>query len=236
MAFSSSCFCHFSIPHKLQRNQTAPFGHGSKSSVLSRQQYFLGGSRVITSPYLPKTILQRRSSRVSASWLASCEVVKSVFPLGTIAVLPFYVFMVVAPKAKLTQKMMESNIPYIVLGLLYSYLLYLSWTPDTLQLLFPSNTSWIPEVCSTIFFTDSEFTFTLAGIAKMFSREITLASAWIHLLIIDLFAARQVYHDGLQNDIETRHSIPMILLCCPIGLVTHLVTKKLYSLREIKNN
>ncbi|KAL3372830.1 hypothetical protein AABB24_005053 [Solanum stoloniferum] len=115
-----------------------------------------------------------------------------------------------------TQKMMESNTPYIVLGLLYSYLLYLSWTPDTLQLLFPSNTSWIPE---------------LAGIAKMFSREMTLASAWIHLLIIDLFAARQVYHDGLQNDVETRHSIPLILLCCPIGLVAHLITKKLYLLR-----
>ncbi|XP_015160954.1 uncharacterized protein [Solanum tuberosum] len=146
MAFSSSCFCHFSISHKLQRNQTAPFAHGSNSSLLSRQQYFLGGSRVITSPNLPKTLLQRRSSRVSASWLASSKVVNNVFPLGTIAVLPFYVFMVVAPKAKFTQKVMESNIPYIVLGLLYSYLLYLSWTPDTLQLLFPSNTSWIPEV------------------------------------------------------------------------------------------
>ncbi|XP_049395106.1 protein ABA DEFICIENT 4, chloroplastic-like isoform X1 [Solanum stenotomum] len=226
MTFSSSCFCHFSISHKLQRNQTAPFAHGSNSSLLSRQQYFLGGSRVITSPNLPKTLLQRRSSRVSASWLASSKVVNNVFPLGTIAVLPFYVFMVVSPKAKFTQKVMESNIPYIVLGLLYSYLLYLSWTPDTLQLLFPSNTSWIPE---------------LAGIAKMFSRDITLASAWIHLLTIDLFAARQVYHDGLQNDMETRHSIPLILLCCPIGLVTHLITKKLYLLRvplirQIKNN
>ncbi|KAK4733405.1 hypothetical protein R3W88_007666 [Solanum pinnatisectum] len=215
MAFSSSCFCHFSISHKLQRNQTAPFTHGSNSSVLSRQQYFLRGSRVITSPNLPKTLLQRRSSRVSASWLANSKVVNSVFPLGTIAVLPFYVFMVVAPTAKFTQKVMESNIPCIVLGLLYSYLLYLTWTPDTLQLLFPSNRSWIPEI---------------ASIAKMFSREITLASAWIHLLAIDLFAARQVYHDGLQNDIETRHSIPLILLCSPIGLVTHLITKKLYLL------
>ncbi|KAL3341323.1 hypothetical protein AABB24_025729 [Solanum stoloniferum] len=68
MAFSSSCFCHFSISHKLQRNQTAPFTHGSNSSVLSRQQYFLRGSRVITSPNLPKTLLQRRSSRVSVSY------------------------------------------------------------------------------------------------------------------------------------------------------------------------
>ncbi|KAL0395953.1 UNVERIFIED_CONTAM: protein ABA DEFICIENT 4, chloroplastic [Sesamum calycinum] len=29
----------------------------------------------------------------------------------------------------------------------------------------------------------------LPGIAKMFSSEMTLASAWIHLLVVDLFAA-----------------------------------------------
>lgn len=30
----------------------------------------------------------------------------------------------------------------------------------------------------------------LTGIAKMFTNEMTLASAWIHLLAVDLFAAR----------------------------------------------
>ncbi|CAN4116813.1 unnamed protein product [Withania somnifera] len=213
MAFSCYFF-HFPISHK----QAAPFAHGPKN-FLSSQQFgrcsFLRGSRTIVPPNVPKALLQRRSSRVSASWLANSKVVNSVFPLGTMAVLPFYAFMIVAPKAKLTQKVMESNIPYIVLGILYSYLLYLSWTPDTLQLLLPANTNWIPQ---------------LTGIAKMFSREMTLASAWIHLLTVDLFAARQVYLDGLQNNIETRHSVPLILLCCPIGLVIHFITKNLYSL------
>ena len=32
----------------------------------------------------------------------------------------------------------------------------------------------------------------LPGIAKMFSSEMTLASAWIHLLVVDLFAARSL--------------------------------------------
>lgn len=32
----------------------------------------------------------------------------------------------------------------------------------------------------------------LSGIAKMFSSEMTLASAWIHLLAVDLFAARSL--------------------------------------------
>lgn len=40
---------------------------------------------------------------------------------------------------------MESSIPYVVLGVLYAYLLYLSWTPDTLRLMFASK-YWLPEV------------------------------------------------------------------------------------------
>lgn len=34
--------------------------------------------------------------------------------------------------------------------------------------------------------------FQLPGIAKMFSNEMTLASAWLHLLAVDLFAARSL--------------------------------------------
>ncbi|XP_057522229.1 protein ABA DEFICIENT 4, chloroplastic-like isoform X3 [Amaranthus tricolor] len=110
-----------------------------------------------------------------------------------------------------TKKTMRSSIPYLVLGLLYAYLLYRSWTPETIRLMFASK-YWLPE---------------LQGIAKMFSSEMTLASAWIHLLVVDLFAARQVYQDGLEEDIETRHSVSMCLLFCPIGILSHFITKTL---------
>ncbi|XP_037491763.1 uncharacterized protein LOC105638732 [Jatropha curcas] len=110
-----------------------------------------------------------------------------------------------------TRNSMESSIPYVVLALLYAYLLCLSWTPDTLRLMFASK-YWLPE---------------LPGMAKMFSSEMTLASAWIHLLAVDLYAARQVFHDGLENEIETRHSVSLCLLFCPIGILTHVMTKAL---------
>ena len=45
-----------------------------------------------------------------------------------------------------TKRTMESGIPYIVLGTLYAYLLYLSWTPESLQLMFASE-YFLPEVC-----------------------------------------------------------------------------------------
>lgn len=172
---------------------------------------FLGGSRVLVQPPRPKsTTLSRKSNK----HVASCNLThigSNAFTFGTVAVLPFYTLMVLAPNAELTKRSMQSSVPYVILGLLYAYLLYLSWTPDTIRLMFASK-YWLPE---------------LPGIARMFSNEMTLASAWIHLLVVDLFAARQIFHDGLKNGIETRHSVSLCLLFCPIGIVTHAVTKLL---------
>lgn len=182
-----------------------------EGSGLSTKWSFIGGSITFVTPHVWRLATYRKSSEVYATWLASTQIASSVFTLGTAAVLPFYTLMVVAPKAELTKKSMESSIPYVVLGLLYAYLLYLSWTPDTLKLMFASK-YWMPE---------------LSGMAKMFSNEMTLASAWVHLLAVDLFAARQVFNDGLENKIETRHSVSLCLLFCPIGIVTHVITRSL---------
>lgn len=150
--------------------------------------------------------LFRPRALMTTSQIASCA-----FTLGTVAVLPFYTLMVVAPNANITKRTVESSAPYVALGLLYAYLLYLSWTPDTLRAMFASK-YWLPE---------------LPGIVRMFASEMTVASAWIHLLAVDLFAARQVYHDGLKNNIETRHSVSLCLLFCPVGILAHVVTKVL---------
>ncbi|OQU86411.1 hypothetical protein SORBI_3003G087100 [Sorghum bicolor] len=111
----------------------------------------------------------RQHAVMTTSQIASCA-----FTLGTVAVLPFYTLMVVAPNADITKRTVESSAPYVALGLLYAYLLYLSWTPDTLRAMFASK-YWLPE---------------LPGIVRMFASEMTVASAWIHLLAVDLFAAR----------------------------------------------
>ncbi|KAL0350323.1 UNVERIFIED_CONTAM: protein ABA DEFICIENT 4, chloroplastic [Sesamum radiatum] len=134
---------------------------------------FVGGSRTINIPNLGRDSCSRKGSAVYASWVPSAhQIASSAFTWGTVAVLPFYTFMLVAPQA--------------------------------------------------------EF---LPGIAKMFSSEMTLASAWIHLLAIDLFAARQIYFDGLQNDVETRHSVSLCLLSCPIGILAHVITKAVTTSR-----
>ncbi|XP_050228300.1 protein ABA DEFICIENT 4, chloroplastic [Mercurialis annua] len=236
MAFSS-CFSHSQIhlkidyPWRIIRSQH-PVENGAQKLSFSHKSYsselfggrvarvgsdslkdwsFIGGSRIASKPNLARSVVNQKRSRVYASWFTNYQLASTAFTLGTAAVLPFYTLMVVAPKSELTRKSMESSLPYVVLGLLYAYLLYLSWTPDTIQLMFASK-YWLPE---------------LPGIAKMFSSEMTLSSAWIHLLAVDLFAARQVFHDGLENEIETRHSVSLCLLFCPIGIVSHFITKAL---------
>ncbi|XP_037403978.1 protein MAO HUZI 4, chloroplastic-like isoform X2 [Triticum dicoccoides] len=143
------------------------------------------------------------------AWLSTSQIASSAFTLGTVAVLPFYTLMIAAPNANVTKRAVESTAPYVALGLLYAYLLYLSWTPDTIRAMFASK-YWLPE---------------LPGIVRMFASEMTVASAWIHLLAVDLFAARQVYQDGIKNNIETRHSVSLCLLFCPIGIAAHALTK-----------
>ncbi|XP_050377657.1 protein ABA DEFICIENT 4, chloroplastic [Argentina anserina] len=199
--------------YSLQSNNTALLGQQiwTGGAHQHKDWSFVGGSRVNVIPKLEISSVHRKSSGVYSSWLATSQIASTAFTLGTAAVLPFYGLMVVAPKAELTKSSIESSIPYIVLGLLYAYLLYLSWTPETMRLIFASQ-YWLPE---------------LPGIAKMFSNEMTLASAWIHLLVVDLFAARQIFRDGLENQLETRHSISLCLFFCPIGILTHVVTKAL---------
>ncbi|GAV89545.1 DUF4281 domain-containing protein [Cephalotus follicularis] len=236
MASFSSCFCHPQLllkidnlgraigpQHNVGVHRRSTFAFKSMSSGIFGLQVarmgtdyqidwsFTGGSRIIIRPKAATVMGCRKCPGIHASWLSNSQIAHSVFGLGTVAVLPFYTLMVFAPKAELTKKSMGSGIPYVVLGLLYAYLLYLSWTPDTLGLMF-TNKYWLPE---------------LPGIAKMFSSEMTLASAWIHLLAVDLYAARQVFQDGLENQVETRHSVSLCLLSCPVGIMAHVVTKAL---------
>ncbi len=54
---------------------------------------------------------------------------------------------------------------------------------------------------------------SLAGIVQLFSRPATAASLWIHLLCINLFAARWAHQDGMRTGNRT--------LLCRVWLAHH---------------
>lgn len=54
--------------------------------------------------------------------------------------------------------------------------------------------------------------------------------SWImhHIIILlSVVLYRQVFHDGLKNNVETRHSVSLCLLFCPVGIFSHFITKSL---------
>lgn len=129
--------------------------------------------------------------------------VTELFNIANLFVLPFWVLMIFLPKWKITQRVMESYIPFLPLAALYLYLFISSITPENAQAL--SN----PQ---------------LADIARFFASETAAATGWIHFLVMDLFVGRYIYLAGVKTGVWTFHSLALCLFAGPIGLLSHIFT------------
>ncbi|CAM6083557.1 unnamed protein product [Calypogeia fissa] len=199
----------------------SPSNTRSRANILEQNSHgklAFSGRFSNSSTHLLREVAYSQSSKpirgvtsASLTGPTTVAVAANLFQLATAFVVPFYTVMILAPQWEGTKKMMESELTYFILGVGYIYLLWQSWTPETLGLMFSSK-YWLPE---------------LSGITRMFSSTITVASAWLHLLAADLFAGRQIFLDGLNHNVETRHSLVLCLMMCPIGIFSHLVTKSI---------
>ncbi|OKH46748.1 hypothetical protein NIES2101_24810 [Calothrix sp. HK-06] len=129
--------------------------------------------------------------------------ISQIFNVANLVVLPFWAVMILLPKWKVTQKIMESYIPFILLALTYVYLFASSITPENAQAL--SN----PQ---------------LADIARFFADETAAATGWIHFLVMDLFVGRYIYLEGQKTGVWTFHSLALCLFAGPMGLLSHILT------------
>ncbi|CAI7748313.1 unnamed protein product [Closterium sp. NIES-53] len=191
---SSSC-CHVSFPTvtsttavRIAASHVAPGRFANPSTRAARECILSGrpkprklqmsnGSRIqcsLTPPIVTSAASSAAAAALAAGVGSAVTIASSWFTLCTAAVIPLYTLMIFAPDWHVTEKIMGSSLPSILLGFVYLYLLYKSWTPNTLLYMFSSK-YWLPE---------------LAGITQMFASTLTVASAWIHLLAVDLFAAR----------------------------------------------
>lgn len=133
--------------------------------------------------------------------------------------------MIVAPLARITQRVIKSNTAYVPIALAYVYLLAISWQPDSLSLILPGSLQ-----AGLVGGFSPQFFPTLDSIATLFSRPATAASFLVHLLYINLFMARTLYMDGQGRRITTRHTVLLTMLLGPIGFLSHEITKLAYSL------
>jgi Domain of unknown function (DUF4281) len=139
-----------------------------------------------------------------ASWLE----IRHLFDFANVFVLPFWTLMIFLPKWGVTQRIMQSYLPFVVLANLYLYCLISAITPESLQAM--SNP-------------------TLTEIARFFGDERAAATGWIHFVVMDLFVGRWVYLEGQRTGIWTFHSIALCLFAGPLGLLSHILTSWLQT-------
>ena len=112
---------------------------------------------------------------------------------------------------------------------LYAFLLYRSWTPDTLSLMMPGSLS---EGLAT---GRVQFVPTLTSIMTLLSARATATSAWAHLLCVNIFVARhvalktreRVLVDGFAPPIA--HTLALTTLAGPLGLLSYVFTAACYD-------
>ena len=129
--------------------------------------------------------------------------ITDLFNVANVFVLPFWALMILLPNWKITRKVMESYLPFVVLAGAYLYLFVTSITPENAADL--SN----PQ---------------LADIARFFSNETAAATGWIHFLVMDLFVGRWIYWEGQKTGIWTIHSLALCLFAGPLGVLSHIFT------------
>jgi hypothetical protein len=129
--------------------------------------------------------------------------ITDLFNVANLFVLPFWALMIFLPNWKVTRKVMESYLPFLVLAVAYVYLFVNSITPENSQ-------AWSnPQ---------------LADIAKLFADEKVAATGWIHFLVMDLFVGRWIYWEGQKTGIWTIHSLALCLFAGPLGVLSHIFT------------
>lgn len=126
-----------------------------------------------------------------------------IFAIANVFVLPFWGLMILLPNWGVTQRVMKSVIPFILLSGVYVYFFANSLNPESLEALSS------PE---------------LSDLARAFSNEQVMATGWTHYLVMDLFVGRWIYWEGQKTGVWTIHSLIFCLFAGPVGLLSHLLT------------
>ena len=142
-------------------------------------------------------------------WIPTPE---AVFNVENAAIFPFWLGMIAFPKSKVTETVMGSYAVPVLLGLVYIYLTYYSFSDPRIIEAFSTGK---PD---------------LAALSKGFSYEWCMAVGWAHFIAMDLFVGRWIYLDARKNDVFAAHSLTLCLFFGPTGVISHTITRAITSL------
>lgn len=131
------------------------------------------------------------STNAAASATAHLAATTLLFTASTIFTAILGVLMIFFPTWSKTRQLLHSPWSITPIAVAYGIILGWSWQPDTFSLILPGN---LADGLKGGF--NPQFFPSLAGIVTLFSRVATAASLWVHILAINVFAAREIYLDG----------------------------------------
>lgn len=135
---------------------------------------------------------------------------ETLFAVGNLLILPFWLLMIVTPGSSVTQRTMRSLLPVIVLAALYLIALITSPLVNNTPLDLMSFT-------------------TAQGIGTLLGNAAGAATAWLHLIAFDLFVGRWAYLDSREKNITPTWLVSLtlffVLMAGPFGLLLYLAVR-----------
>ena len=130
---------------------------------------------------------------------------ESLFTIATLAVVPFWLLLVVAPRWRWTGLLVHGPVVVLLLAPIYGYLLFgYGGTPERVDM------------------------FSLYGIIEAFGAPSIATAGWIHYLIFNLFIGAWESRDAMRRGIPYLWVVPCLLATLfvgPLGLLLYVVVR-----------
>jgi len=131
-----------------------------------------------------------------------------------LGVLPFWFILIAFPQSQLCKIFVISIFPIFILGLIYSYLLYLAFFHDY------------------NFLSNFNLYLGLTNLSNLFEDNFFLIFFWVHFLSINLFCGGWIVHDSQKfsiNKILMLFPLVITYLIGPIGLILYWLIRIFYA-------
>src|SRR5688500_9789264 len=129
-----------------------------------------------------------------------------IFELSNLLVAPFLLAMILAPRWRVTERLLRGPVGVLAPAFLYALLVL------------PRLGALLPVVARPV----------LPAVAALLGTPACASVAWAHFLVFDLFVGRWIYLDGRQRGLSAWVVSPLLaltLMLGPLGLLGYLVAR-----------
>lgn len=144
----------------------------------------------------------------------------TLFTLTLIVTALVWALMILAPRATLTQNVLESYLPKIFLAACYLLVLVGILVDSLVSILNGTGGRFVLDFSSA------------QGLALTFAAPQTALLIWLHLLVVDLAAGYLIYRYNLEHEKPVRLILVVTLFFAPLGILAHFINRALARAAE----